>query len=170
MLNKFLKNKRYSGVSENEAGHKFGKYLRRSALTRNKSAVQLTSSKSREKMFQTGPRETSKNQRKRPSVYKPNQKKSKSQNLQPAMRTKNRLRSPAVGFLKKKSGYQKGDIIEDDYKVVRVLGQGCYGKVYLVKSICKNKHYALKTIPLDSISTNEKFRNLEVRALKIFIF
>lgn len=34
----------------------------------------------------------------------------------------------------------------DDFKVLRCIGEGAFGEVYLVKNYFNNKHYALKSI------------------------
>lgn len=61
-----------------------------------------------------------------------------------------------------RSNLLKNMVVHDKYKVVRLLGEGCYSRVYLVKHLLSGSFFALKSIKLESLSTSDKFMNLEV--------
>lgn len=44
----------------------------------------------------------------------------------------------------------------DDYKVIRAIGKGSFGKVYLVKHAKENRQYVMKVIKLKGIPPKER--------------
>lgn len=44
----------------------------------------------------------------------------------------------------------------EDYKVIRAIGKGSFGKVYLVKNIKDNRQYVMKVIKLKGIPPKER--------------
>ena len=64
---------------------------------------------------------------------------------------------------------KKNRIIET-YKYQSLLGEGSYGKVYLVRANISKKYYAMKTIDINLLNENQKKEALqEARILKKFI-
>ena len=43
----------------------------------------------------------------------------------------------------------------NEYKILKELGQGCFGKVYLVRKIIDNKLYVAKKIDLKNLDPND---------------
>ena len=61
---------------------------------------------------------------------------------------------------------KKNRIIET-YKYQSLLGEGSYGKVYLVRANLSKKYYAMKTIDINLLNENQKKEALqEARILK----
>jgi hypothetical protein len=165
MQNKFNKAKKLSIYSNYQAKQKLKKSQSKSRLRKNNSAVFLTPFKTHKKLIDVRTKERNKSQSRFLGVCRPIIKRSKSQNLRPNKIQRQPLCSPSFGFSKSRSPFEKGNLVIEKYQVVKRLGQGCYGSVFLVKDINSNKHYALKAIKLDTISSNQKFANLEVFAL-----
>lgn len=44
----------------------------------------------------------------------------------------------------------------EDYKVIRAIGKGSFGKVYLVKHTATNANYVMKVIKLKGIPAKER--------------
>lgn len=48
--------------------------------------------------------------------------------------------------------YHSSDLVSlDDFTIVKVIGRGSFGKVYLVKKKDDGKHFAMKTLKKDMI-------------------
>jgi len=45
----------------------------------------------------------------------------------------------------------------DDYKVIRAIGKGSFGKVYLTKFLKDNRQYVMKVIKLKGIPPKERY-------------
>ena len=58
---------------------------------------------------------------------------------------------------------QKTNINKKDYKIIKELGKGGFGRVYQVLRKSDNKYYAIKVIPIKD-ETNEKIKNFENEA------
>src|ERR1700729_426267 len=48
--------------------------------------------------------------------------------------------------------FEPGTVLSDRYKVVRLIGRGGMGSVYLVDDLVENKQYALKTLNSGSLT------------------
>lgn len=129
-------------------------------MTRNKSAFLLkfvSKNKDKKKLKKYARVARNKSSTKNSNDYNsksPNDKRDDSQNLALA---KTQIFQPSS-----RSNFLKNMIVNDKYKIVRKLGEGCYSKVYLVKHVRTNSFFALKSIKLESLSTKNKFMNLEV--------
>ena len=44
----------------------------------------------------------------------------------------------------------------EDYKIVRCVGKGSFGKVYLCRHLRENRHYCMKCIKLTNIPAAER--------------
>lgn len=44
----------------------------------------------------------------------------------------------------------------DNYTLLQLIGEGNYGKVYRAKNVKTNQEYAIKIIPTDKLSQNNK--------------
>lgn len=53
----------------------------------------------------------------------------------------------------------------EDYKIVRHVGRGTFGKVYLVKNVHTNKYFAMKSIRKDVVIQHESLESLKVEKL-----
>lgn len=53
----------------------------------------------------------------------------------------------------------------EDYKIVRHIGRGTFGKVYLVKNVHTNKYFAMKSIRKDVVIQHESLESLKVEKL-----
>ena len=53
----------------------------------------------------------------------------------------------------------------EDYKIVRHVGRGTFGKVYLVKNVHTNKYFAMKSIRKDVVMQHESLESLKVEKL-----
>jgi len=54
---------------------------------------------------------------------------------------------------------QSGKVSKDDFRVIKVIGRGGFGKVYMVKKRSNGKVYAMKVLSKDQIAA----RNLSVK-------
>ena len=52
------------------------------------------------------------------------------------------------------------------YRIIKLLGSGSFGKVYLVKNILTNKEYALKRISYSDKNSLKDYKN-ELAVLKL---
>ena len=59
-----------------------------------------------------------------------------------------------------------GKLSKDDFHIIKVIGRGGFGKVYMVKKRSNGKTYAMKVLSKDQIST----RNLLVKTKGMNIF
>mmetsp|Transcript_2944 Transcript_2944/g.6828 ORF Transcript_2944/g.6828 Transcript_2944/m.6828 type:complete len:934 (+) Transcript_2944:377-3178(+) len=58
----------------------------------------------------------------------------------------------------------------DRYEIIRPIGKGSFGKVYLVKHKGERKHYCMKTIKLEGVPANErKACEMEVKLLEAML-
>ena len=53
----------------------------------------------------------------------------------------------------------------EDYKIIKKVGSGTFGKVYLVKNIQINKFFAMKSIRKDVVIQHESLESLKVEKL-----
>jgi len=53
----------------------------------------------------------------------------------------------------------------EDFEIVRLIGRGTFGKVYLVKNPKNNKHYAMKSIRKDVVIDHDSLESLQVEKL-----
>lgn len=53
----------------------------------------------------------------------------------------------------------------EDYKIVKHVGRGTFGKVYLVKNNYTNQHFAMKSIRKDVVLQHESLESLKVEKL-----
>jgi len=44
----------------------------------------------------------------------------------------------------------------DNYKVLRAIGKGSFGKVYVVRHVVEKRHYVMKTIKLKGVPKSER--------------
>ena len=44
----------------------------------------------------------------------------------------------------------------EDYKVIRAIGKGSFGKVYLVKHVAEHRQYVMKVIKLKGMPIKER--------------
>lgn len=68
--------------------------------------------------------------------------------------------------------YNKPESAEDmsfyvfeDYQIVKKIGQGTFGKVYLVKNVKNGKQYAMKAIRKDIVIDTDSVESLRVEKL-----
>lgn len=129
-------------------------------LTRNKSAFLLKfASKTKNEFQKMKPNWRSRN---KSSTKSSNDYASKSPNAKPRDSQNSGLSKSQVFKPTSRTNFLKNMIVNDKYKIVRKLGEGCYSKVYLVKHVRTGSFYALKSIKLESLSAKNKFMNLEV--------
>ena len=50
-------------------------------------------------------------------------------------------------------------ITTDDFKILKVIGRGSFGKVYLVQKRDTGEHFAMKTLKKDHIMKNQQKEN-----------
>ena len=66
---------------------------------------------------------------------------------------------------------RQGDAVDvskfklEDYKIVRHVGRGTFGKVYLVKNVHTNTYFAMKSIRKDVVIQHESLESLKVEKL-----
>lgn len=53
----------------------------------------------------------------------------------------------------------------DDFKILKLVGRGTFGKVYLVKNQKNNQVYAMKSIRKDVVIDHEAMESLKVEKL-----
>ena len=53
----------------------------------------------------------------------------------------------------------------DDYVIIKLVGRGTFGKVYLVKNRKTGKHFAMKSIRKDVVIQHESLESLKVEKL-----
>lgn len=53
----------------------------------------------------------------------------------------------------------------EDYKIIKHIGRGTFGKVYLVKNVKTNKLFAMKSIRKDVVLQHESLESLKVEKL-----
>ena len=53
----------------------------------------------------------------------------------------------------------------EDYKIIKKVGSGTFGKVYLVKNVQINKFFAMKSIRKDVVLQHESLESLKVEKL-----
>lgn len=53
----------------------------------------------------------------------------------------------------------------EDFELIKCIGRGTFGKVYLVKCKCNGKLYAMKVIRKDIVIQHDSIDSLEVEKL-----
>ena len=62
-------------------------------------------------------------------------------------------------------GMAGGPLTFDDFKILKLVGRGTFGKVYLVKNQKNNQVYAMKSIRKDVVIDHEAMESLKVEKL-----
>jgi len=66
--------------------------------------------------------------------------------------------APTLDFIKE----ENEDAALEDFKIVKMVGKGTFGKVFLVQHYANKKFYAMKTIRKDVILENENIDSLKL--------
>lgn len=53
----------------------------------------------------------------------------------------------------------------EDFKIIRLIGRGNFGKVYLVRNIKNNQNFAMKSIRKDVVLEHDNLESLKVEKL-----
>ena len=51
--------------------------------------------------------------------------------------------------------------VMEDYKVIRAVGKGSFGKVYLVRHVTEHRQYVMKVIKLKGMPDKERYVYIE---------
>ena len=63
---------------------------------------------------------------------------------------------------------QGGDALLEDFKIMKMIGKGTFGKVYLVEQKGSGNLYAMKCIRKDVIIENDQIDNVELEKKILF--
>lgn len=60
---------------------------------------------------------------------------------------------------------QDEQAVFEDFKIIRLIGRGTFGKVYLVQSQINQKYFAMKSIRKDVVIEHDSLESLKVEKM-----
>jgi len=69
------------------------------------------------------------------------------------------------GLFSRDPNYSSSEISMDNFTIIKVIGRGSFGKVYLVKKKDDGKIYAVKTLKKDMILRKNQMENTKGKLL-----